>query len=49
MAFDLDDEELEWTLRKLNKSETYWVKTKQESEKEKRQKEDNNETEAKNK
>lgn len=43
---DLDDEELEWTLKKLNKQTLYWKK---EELKEKEQKEDNNETETKNK
>lgn len=43
---DLDDEELEWTLKKLNKQTLHWKK---EELKEKEQKEDNNETETKNK
>lgn len=43
---DLDNEELEWTLKKLNKQTLYWKK---EELKEKEQKEDNNETETKNK
>ena len=43
---DLDDEELEWTLKKLNKQTLEWKK---EELKEKEQKEDNNETETKNK